>query len=84
LSRHLVILNPVAGRGRVRREWPRMLAALRAAGVELEVAETTAPGEGIGLAEHAAREYDAVGEIVSEGVRRLEVEVLPGALRVLS
>ncbi|MEX2242139.1 MAG: diacylglycerol kinase family protein [Burkholderiales bacterium] len=48
MSRYLVILNPAAGRGRVRREWPRMAEALRAAGVGFDLAHTDAPGAGIG------------------------------------
>jgi YegS/Rv2252/BmrU family lipid kinase len=78
LSRRLVILNPVAGRGRVRREWPRMAERLRAAGVQFDLAETTAPGAGIGFAERAAREYDA---IIAAGGDGTVHEVVNGLLR---
>jgi diacylglycerol kinase (ATP) len=60
LNRRLVILNPVAGRGRVRREWPRTAHALRAAGVTFDVVETRQPGEAVGLAERAAYDYEVV------------------------
>jgi YegS/Rv2252/BmrU family lipid kinase len=78
LSSHLVILNPAAGRGRVRREWPRMAGRLRAAGVQFDFVETTAPGAGIGLAERAAREYDAVIAAGGDGTVH---EVVNGLLR---
>ena len=60
MTRRLVIVNPVAGRGRVRREWPRMAERLRAAGVEFEVAESSAPGEAERIAAQAAAEFDVV------------------------
>lgn len=60
MTRFFVIVNPAAGRGRGRREWPSQASALRDAGVRFEAAETTAPGEAVALAERAAREYDVV------------------------
>lgn len=60
MKRHFVILNPTAGRGRARREWPGQAAALRDAGVSFEVVETREPGEAVGLAQRAAREADVV------------------------
>jgi YegS/Rv2252/BmrU family lipid kinase len=78
LKRHLVILNPVAGRGRLRREWPRAADRLRAAGVDFDVAETSAPGEAVGLAERAAHEYDAVIAAGGDGTVH---EVANGLLR---
>lgn len=78
MSRLLVIVNPAAGRGRVRREWPRMAQALRAAGVAFDAVETREPGEGIGLAERAAREYRAVIAAGGDGTVH---EVANGLLR---
>jgi len=78
LRRHLVIVNPAAGRGRARREWPRRADALRAAGVAFDVAQTNAPGEGVGLAERAARDYDAVIAAGGDGTVH---EVANGLLR---
>ena len=78
MSRYLVILNPVAGRGRVRREWPRMAERLRAAGIGFDLARTDAPGAGIGLAERAARAYDAVIAAGGDGTVH---EVVNGLLR---
>jgi len=78
LSRRLVILNPVAGRGRVRREWPRMAEALRAAGVGFDLVETKAPGEAVDIAQRAALEYDAVIAAGGDGTVH---EVANGLLR---
>lgn len=78
MSRHLVILNPVAGRGRARREWPRMAARLRAAGVAFDLAETDAPGAAVSLAERAARNHDVVIAAGGDGTVH---EVVNGLLR---
>lgn len=78
MSRHLVILNPVAGRGRARREWPRLAQRLRAAGIAFDLAHTDAPGAGMGLAERAAREYDVVIAAGGDGTVH---EVVNGLLR---
>ena len=73
-----MILNPVAGRGRVRREWPRMAQALRAAGVSFDLVETKAPGEAVDIAQRAALEYDAVIAAGGDGTVH---EVVNGLLR---
>lgn len=78
MSTHLVILNPVAGRGRLRREWPRTADRLRAAGVDFEVAETSAPGDAVALAERAAHAYDVVIAAGGDGTVH---EVANGLLR---
>jgi YegS/Rv2252/BmrU family lipid kinase len=78
LSRRLVILNPAAGRGRARREWPRMAARLRALGFEYELAETGAPGEGGLLAERAARDCEVVVAAGGDGTLN---EVVNGLMR---
>jgi YegS/Rv2252/BmrU family lipid kinase len=78
LSRHFVIVNPAAGRGRVRREWPRLAGRLRAAGLDFEVVETRVPGEGIVHAERAARDHDAVIAVGGDGTVH---EVVNGLMR---
>jgi len=78
LSTHLVILNPVAGRGRLRREWPRVADRLHAAGVDFEVAETERPGHGVELAERASHEY---GAVIAAGGDGTVHEVANGLLR---
>lgn len=78
MTKHLVIVNPVAGRGRLRREWPRIADRLRGAGVAFEVAETTAPGEAERLAAQAASRRDAVIAAGGDGTVH---EVVNGLLR---
>ena len=74
----LVIVNPAAGRGRVRREWPRLADRLRAAGLAFEVAQTGRPGQGIELAERAGREF---GAVIAAGGDGTVHEVANGLLR---
>jgi diacylglycerol kinase (ATP) len=76
--KHLVILNPAAGRGRVRREWPRMAEDLAAAGVAFEVMETKVPGQAVELAERAGRHY---GAVIAAGGDGTVHEVANGLLR---
>ena len=78
MNRFFVIVNPAAGRGRARREWPGQAAALRDAGVRFEVTETREPGEAVGLAERAAREVDVVVAAGGDGTVH---EVVNGLLR---
>jgi YegS/Rv2252/BmrU family lipid kinase len=78
LTRRLAIVNPAAGRGRVRRDWPRMAQRLREAGLAFDVAETREPGEAVGLAERAAREFDVVIAVGGDGTVH---EVVNGLLR---
>jgi len=49
------IVNPAAGGGRCGKLAPRVLARLRAVGVDLEVAQSTRPAEAIELARNAYR-----------------------------
>lgn len=54
--RSLVILNPYSGRWQARRRWPEASEALRAAGVEFELWETSGAGDATELARRAVRE----------------------------
>lgn len=45
-----VIMNPVAGGGRLKRRWPRIAEAMKAAFGEVDLRETQAPGDGMTLA----------------------------------
>lgn len=78
MNKLLIIVNPTAGRGRARREWPRQAAALRAAGLTVEVAQSTRPGEAVEIAERAALEYEAVIAAGGDGTVH---EVANGLLR---
>jgi YegS/Rv2252/BmrU family lipid kinase len=44
-----VIMNPVAGGGRLRRHWPEIGAALKSAFGDFDLRETQAPGDGVTL-----------------------------------
>jgi len=64
-ERTLAVVNPAAGRGKCGRLASAALAKLREAGIEIEVQETRAPGEGMTIARetYAAgyRKFVAVG-----------------------
>lgn len=78
MSRHLVVLNPAAGRGRVRREWPRLADRLRRAGVDFDVVETKAPGE---AARHAERGAGGYAAVIAAGGDDTVHEVVNGLMR---
>ena len=50
----LVIYNPTAGRGRVIKHWEEIRQGLIEAGIEFDVAATSAPLEAIRIAQQAA------------------------------
>jgi diacylglycerol kinase (ATP) len=64
-ERFLAIVNPAAGGGRCGKLAPPAIAKLRAAGLEIEVAQTSAPGDATALARGAyargQRNFLAVG-----------------------
>jgi diacylglycerol kinase (ATP) len=63
--RFFAVVNPAAGGGRCGKMADAALARLRAAGIDLEIAQSTAPGQGIQLAREAYarghRDFLAVG-----------------------
>ena len=78
MTRRLAIVNPAAGRGRVRREWPRLAQRLRAAGLQFDTAETRQPGEAVEIAERAAPGCAMVIAVGGDGTVH---EVANGLLR---
>ena len=77
----LVIYNPIAGRGRVKKYWPEVQQGLIDAGIEFDVAATSAPLEAVTLAEKAATKYSTVIAIGGDGTIH---EVVNGLLRASS
>ena len=87
-----VILNPYSARWMAQKRRPEMEAALSAAGLDFEVVETSAPGEGVALAEAAARQGfapiiaaggdGAIGEVVN-GLHRAMPEGVLGPLGLM-
>lgn len=78
-NRACVILNPYSNRWNARKCWPEAEAALRAAGIEFEFRETEQPGDGILLAEQAARQ--GFSPVISAGGDGALGEVLNGLYR---
>jgi YegS/Rv2252/BmrU family lipid kinase len=72
------VRNPAAGRGRARKAWPGIAAALATAGVAFDEVVTSAPGEARSAAERAARGYDAVVAVGGDGTVH---EVVNGLMR---
>jgi len=65
VKRHLAILNPAAGGGRCGKLAPEAVGRLRKAGLEVEIAETRASGDGVRIAREAwargVRNFIAIG-----------------------
>jgi diacylglycerol kinase (ATP) len=78
MKRLLVVVNPAAGRGRARTLWPAAARALRAAGVDFDVAMTRAANEAAALAEGGAHDYAA---LIAAGGDGTVHEVVNGLLR---
>lgn len=79
MAKTLVILNPVSGNGHAEKLWPQIDAALRAGGLDFDLARTTAPRVGVGLAEQAKRNgYETLIAVGGDGTTN---EVANGMLR---
>jgi len=64
----LVLLNPVAGRGRTRQAWRRIAPRLEAAGATHDLVHTTAPGEVERVVRKRAREgWEAIMLVGGDG-----------------
>ena len=74
----LVIINPIAGRGRVKKHWQDVRQGLIEAGIEFDLAETSAPLEAISIAQQAATKYKTVIAVGGDGTIH---EVVNGLLR---
>jgi len=74
----LVIYNPNAGHGRARKHWPNLKKSLTDAGIEFDVATTSAPLDATRLAEKAASKYDRVIAVGGDGTVH---EVVNGLMR---
>lgn len=74
-----VILNPYAGRWLARQRWSEAEAALKAAEVNYDLAETDGPGHGITLASDAVRQ--GYNPIISAGGDGSISEVINGILQ---
>jgi len=77
----LVIFNPIAGRGRVKKHWPEVQQGLIDAGIEFDVVTTSAPLDAVKLAEKAATKYSTVVAVGGDGTVH---EVVNGLLRASS
>jgi diacylglycerol kinase (ATP) len=71
-----VILNPYSDRWNAKKRWPEVEAALRKAEVDFVLWETQHPGDGIKLAEQAARQ--GYSPVISAGGDGATGEVLNG------
>jgi diacylglycerol kinase family enzyme len=67
LNRVLVIINPMAGRGRAVQAWPQVAAQLVNAGILYDDIRTRRPHDAMTLAEHAVDDYDVVIAVGGDG-----------------
>jgi len=77
----LVIYNPIAGRGRVKKHWPELQQGLIDAGIEFDVTATSAPLDAVKLAEQATTKYSTVIAVGGDGTIH---EVVNGLMRASS
>jgi len=74
-----VILNPYSNRWKSQKRWPQAEAALKAAGVEFEVAASQRKGQVVELAEHAV--HEGCSPIIAAGGDGTISEVVQGMVR---
>jgi len=74
----LLIVNPVAGRGRVQKHWPRVENALRKAGIDFDAVTTQAPYQATEIAAQAPQKYSTVVCIGGDGTNN---EIVNGLMR---
>jgi len=74
----VVVVNPEAGGGRGRRDWPRVAARLRDHGLRFDVALTARPGDATDIARRSAAE--GRGLVVAAGGDGTVSEVVNGLL----
>jgi diacylglycerol kinase (ATP) len=79
MAKTLVILNPVSGNGHAGKLWPQIESALHSGGLDFDLARTTAPREGVGLAEQAKQ--NGVETLIAVGGDGTTNEVANGMLR---
>jgi diacylglycerol kinase (ATP) len=75
-----VILNPYSARWKARERWPEAEAALREAGIDFDMVETTGPEDGVHQAAKAARE--GYSPVIAAGGDGTFGEVANGLYRV--
>jgi diacylglycerol kinase (ATP) len=79
LPQHLIIVNPISGRGNGERSYPVIESRLRELGLRFEMVRTTAPGEAIQLAKQASLQgFDVVVAVGGDGTAN---EVLNGLMQ---
>jgi len=78
MTQLLVIYNPIAGRGRVREEWPAVEQALRQAGLSFDAIPTAAPLEAVRISRDAADKYTGIIGVGGDGTIQ---EILNGLMQ---
>ncbi len=79
MAKTLIILNPIAGHGASARLWPYIQSALRAGGIDYDLAETARPREAIAIAERGKESgYETLIAIGGDGTVD---EVVNGLMR---
>lgn len=79
MSKHCIIVNPVAGKGAGKKAIPEIEVCLDSLGIDYDLIVTECPGHGIDLAEEAgANGYDTVVAVGGDGTAN---EIINGLMR---